>query len=292
LWRSVVEGDGEQGFRGPYEAVSTGWRPWTGAVAWPNPGDPDFLEDLRTEIEGRWVLLVVIGADEAGNVTPWPDALAATGNRIEVLEDAVTLRNWYRLYVAGPGEERSKMIDTRIKPSFWHERVQPGSDGEYTRADGEYLGSRYMLTLPRAGSGQALAGKISLTCVLPPSLPENVDVGIHWEIRGPGLNGDVLRMPVPIDGRYHDVVWRPAGDWSRAVWRPWLGLVFAEELRLKRELHCTFEAWTVVEQGGIQMLVDATPARFPFVVTSSVGALVLPKDSSDQQPVRIQRRGQ
>jgi len=72
-------------------------------------------------IRNRWVLIVSQGADEAGNVELWPDALFPTDDTIDLSDPAISnfvrsLPNWQRFYLTD-----REFPDTRVEAVYWHD---------------------------------------------------------------------------------------------------------------------------------------------------------------------------
>jgi hypothetical protein len=298
LWRSVYEGKLPEDYgpyEGPYEPVpGTDWEPWSEVASMREY----FLADVEGEISGGYVLLVVRGQDEAGNVSPWPPAGLAPDpdpdNSDGLLIDPtlVPSLNWTRFFVGTVPGGYTGQVDTNLVPAFWHERRDQNAPVPYNRdhdpdpndpnQDGKYFGGAATVPLPALNSGQLLLARMRLGYTLPPALA-GANKEILWEFDAPGLAG--LLWFDPSDGQWKPVEPPFEGRVVLNEQEPVVYLAFPEDFRLKAPLYCVFRAW--VDLPPPISVSDPTPATFSFTVTGSTTALLEPKDVKDHQPIVI-----
>lgn len=98
-----------EGGSGP--AGWSAWRAWTGA-------SPNYFLDqgIVENYSGRWLMLVVLGIDEAGNVQPWPFAGDPNGL---VLYDHDGGPSWVRFYI----EPSETAVTLGLNATFWWDDV-------------------------------------------------------------------------------------------------------------------------------------------------------------------------
>ncbi|MCL4694964.1 MAG: hypothetical protein KJ060_20930, partial [Candidatus Hydrogenedentes bacterium] len=192
---------GSPDFCGPYEARSP-WRPWS-----PNKS----IDDIPNFVtEGEWVLLVVIGADEAGNVEEWP----LPGSPVDGPIDLCTAtpipgaRNWKRFLFTG-----FDAPETVIDPTFWHDvNANNNIDNEPN------FGSSRLIPLPD-DIGIPVRAEFLVSAIRPPG--QSAPIRIQWQLIEDGVladqfidatttpgsfdlgvytaNGQVRRITAPVD---------------------------------------------------------------------------------------------
>ena len=299
---------------GMYSDV-TGWVPWTPETSTPWSLFPNLREDLL----GKSVLLVVIGMDEAGNVTPWPvhelDYDRGTGD-IEKLVSATHGLNWVE-FDTKARPKPTEQIRTTLTPVFWYERMhdEDGSvvaDAAYTAGfDGAALGSATKLLLPKNHAEYQLLAKMVIRASVPEDYSED-KVLLDWELDAPGWSWggffdtddpDGSRLIPPNEATAPPPYFvQPLAMYCNfpADWDSSLGafepdpydlqhvctVYVAFPNDLKKKLPCTFRVRTRVGE-DTDALVDPTAARFFFTVTPTLSETVHPRDTADKQPVVI-----
>ena len=281
LWASADAGKDANGYDGPYEDI-TGWSGWTTDTSTP----VNYFRTVGSALVGRYVIFAAIGADEAGNVMPWPAELAYNSGKITgAVGDGGP--SWQRFFVEG--FTASEVLDTILTPALWHEAVKDGVDGVYKAGvDGRFLGDAALVPLPLVNSGQALVFRVGLRYTPPANLPNlpASQVCFRWTFYAPDLLACADR---PVEFPDSGCVCLPLPDGEPgSVWLP-----FPENLRLSRQVECTFTAYACHDDYDADHcenpgpLTDPTPATFSFVLTPSVSGYIAPKDSADHQPVLI-----
>ena len=273
IWQSTVAGNSSAAYNAIYAPVTT-WSAWTEAAIL----TPTYFENLLNSsaiLPDRWLLIAVAGADEAGNVEsfPTPQALAngtvlaqeleldnvGTQNIINFL--APSGRSWQRFFYPGPGSQ----LETTAIGNYWHDRY-PGN--VFIDADEISFGSAAIVPMPTNLDTFRVSGRFRVT--MSTSNPDDLVFAVaEWRLTGSdgtdlsgsvaGNGASVVEIAIP----------GPLGDFTNTPAQP---------------VSYVFTARTLVNT-----VVDATPATVTFVVVPrSVGAFVDPKDSPDDQPVKVQ----
>ncbi len=115
-----------EGGSGP--AGWSAWRAWTGA-------SPNYFLDqgIVENYSGRWLMLVVLGIDEAGNLQPWPFAGDPDGL---VLYDHDGGPSWVRFYI----EPSETVVTLGLNATFWWDDVlQTHPNGQWNLDVGRHL---------------------------------------------------------------------------------------------------------------------------------------------------------
>ncbi len=149
---------------------------------------------------GRWLLLVVVGADESGNVELWPhaelDITTAVPNIIMVDPDHNTGgKNWQRFRV-----QCSPAPDTTVTPTFWYNDNTPPVPNLATEVlDGldVRLGALDVIPL-HPGSphfvgfdqpNMRIEGEFDVKVQIPAALEAGDPIKVHWDLL---RDGDVI----------------------------------------------------------------------------------------------------
>jgi len=273
-----------------YEPL-TGWSGWApGPLGQRGDGlpasffDPNINNQFSSPITDRWLILVVAGCDEAGNVTPWDGyqfdgmetptlQLSGTGTPNDPADDYITLldgskktgRNWVRFYV--PGE--TTQIDTVLYANIYYQ-----DDATGQRKD---LGPAPIVSYPPPGVSLFAEFNARLL-VNDPSLWSSGEVGLAFEAQENGLaifpspgyryettGMDIVSFRLP----YDDL----AGSLPPRLGDPGNVMTYG------------VKATTVVNRITEDAITDQTPATFSFkVVPGSVDEYL--RRAGGQQPVK------
>ncbi|MGI6458790.1 MAG: right-handed parallel beta-helix repeat-containing protein [Candidatus Hydrogenedentales bacterium] len=173
-------------FMGPYSPLTlpplADWSPWTpetliDVVA------PNLVDALpQNGLTDTWILMVVLGADEAGNYELWPDDDLILGVGEEITINDRTRKNWLRFKLtSGEGE-----LDTTVTYELWH---NGGNDEILSAADGDInFGAAGSVTRPDPASGLRVEALFRLGVVMPPNLEgPNSQIRVAWSLKREGL---------------------------------------------------------------------------------------------------------
>lgn len=269
---------------GPFTANGWALPAWTTATSL----SPTVFEEVRETLYDRWFVFVVIGADEAGNVEPWPGGFdAATQQPVGLFTTdgidyfiaggQVAGSNWQRFYMPAPGD----VIDTGIRAAFWHDQAPFNGVAD---AGEDLFGEARIVPLPAKQFFDPLQGvatrrvdvefkfKISAPTV-DPNAPRSVD----WSLQknGRGLtNGRLLLDPGSSDTATLRLAATVFSDVDEFLGDP----------ARRDPVAYVLTAQAVVGTGGVR---DATPANYAFTVAPSVEGFVENRQSPDAQPVKI-----
>jgi hypothetical protein len=260
-------------YAGPMYVPLTGWSPWTpDNVLSASFFDQNINDNFGSPITDRWLIMVVAGCDEAGNVTPWdgyqwpvgsePGTLELEGANIRLLNfDKTSGRNWIRFYIPG----KTTQIDTVLYANLYY------VDGTGARQD---LGPAPIVSYPLPGV-RLFAEFNARLLVNDPALWNGLRMGLKFsgqenglEIFGsPGfayvesMGTDMVRFDLPYNGA-----------------PPQLG-------NASNVMTYTVSAAAVADLWADYALEDQTPATFSFkVVPGSVDEYL--RSSGGQQPVK------
>ncbi|MFP4173979.1 MAG: IPT/TIG domain-containing protein, partial [Candidatus Hydrogenedentota bacterium] len=272
------------------------WAPWTDARGLL---PEDFL-DIGLPHD-RWILMKVVGVDEAGNIDPWSvdadgldDELVRLNgtDRIQPIADSGT--NWQRFRI----QEFARGLDTGISAVFWHNETdvladEPGAREARLVSTGEAgYGSGPVIPAPPDQDTHRVEGRFRIRMTLPPEAAEEAEyTEVQWDLhRHPPLgaaDNPVASGEIPPD--------RPGGRTATLV----LPMDFTEEalvgrldpIGMPQPINYVLRARTVrwVDRDGtLEASVDTTPSNYTFtVVPGSVGYYVDWPESPDDQPIKI-----
>jgi Right handed beta helix region len=281
LWRST-DGTNDPVDWEPIPGL--GWSSWSpDRILGPSDWDAIIAAAAAggTPILDEYVLLVVAGADESGNVEQWPwtdwfydlylDGSEFLGRQATA---APAGTNWQRFFIESPGTA----LDTTAQISFAHQHT--------TNSDRFELGSNRIVPVPADGSNFRLQTVFELGISYDGFGPAT-DIVVEWEFvnaqGGVVLSGtttsygstqEVKRIPLwPSVGLTLDVDLKNANSWPTNA---------------NREVPMVFRAWADLDSGTAY---DTTPVNIPFtLVWRSVTNYVSPIDDIDEQPVKEQRK--
>ena len=267
-----------------YEGLA-GWTGWGPASAIPSGTFISPPPPPPSVFENRWILLVAVNTDEAGNVEKWPDDLILDVTENDIREvNAGSGRNWQRFFI----KAQEQQIETELTAFFWHNEFPPNNDtvdaGERTYGDthviplpprntfspndptdpvySERVEGRFVIDTEAEGAGAIVVSwglfEAGSTVALASNLTESVDpVSGQAIVTFPTLN---FTLPIAQD--------ELLGDRDR-----------------RRAISYVFRATTVA--GGVP---DSTPANFHFTVVPSVQGFIENRQSDDEQPIKVFER--
>ena len=206
----------------------------------------------------RWLVLEVIGADEAGNVEQYVPF--NPGNK-----------NWQRFKIPSAGT----LQDTLITARFFHDDVNNvgSGDGE-PDGDDRYFGPSKIVPLPVVGlfpdkPGSSVEALLDIDVLVDNPLDERA-VRLELEEDGLSLYADELPVAIGEDRK------------SLALMVQTTGVILGDpERRVARNY--VIRATTINLTSGNE---DSTPANYYFTVAPSVEGFVENKTSPDDQPVK------
>ena len=212
------------------------------------------------------MLLVVIAADEAGNVEQWPLSdlgdISLGDSPISVASNAGSNGNWRRWYVA-PAEQ---VIETEVRPNFWHDKNNQPTI-EVIDFGENVLGNIEIVPLS-ARTDEFVSVIFRIDVVPDPSIAVNsVSVQYVLEREGQAV-GSITEDLLP-------------GVSTLSV--PFRGL---GDVVTRRPVHYVFRATGQVIDTSGRIIVDSTPANFKFVVVDDVAEYIENRRSGDQQPIK------
>ncbi len=264
LWRTDGTAPREEARDGLYRPLPlSGWNGWSAK-------DSLTTSEMQSEIEdseGAWMLLVVIAADEAGNVEQWP--LSDLGDisinpTITVASSANSSDNWRRWYVA-PAEQ---VVETEVRPNFWHDKNNQPTIGEIDWGSENVFGNIEIVPLS-ARASESVAVTFRVDVIPDPSIA--IGTGPEPIIIDFGLEGSFATPPTA----------QQIGPRSFAVTYVGLGDVVT-----RKPVHYVFRTTGRVTDMNGREIVDSTPANFKFVVVDSVAEYVEHRRSGDEQPIK------
>lgn len=307
---------------GYYEFISN-WAPWSAEKTFIDAQEVlDAVYDGG--LESAWVLLVVVAADEAGNVEPIGDEFVGTNffnasDEVDLGDPALgnarhnyilTHGNMMRFFV-GP----NPAPDTAITPVFYHVDLDPSAAKPLS------LGSNTLVPLPSPKTDyDEVEGHFQIDAIMEGELPAGGVIKIHWDLIE---DGDV---PVEVVA---SGVFNPAVDNSPVNPRVPGLLVLPDQLLLasgdtfglgddgnndgdtqdylggnridrRKPVSYVLRAWAFVDAPDPDTgaprnniwdpgeLIDNSPAALQFTVTpTGVSGFVRPPDDPDAQPTRL-----
>jgi hypothetical protein len=170
------------------------YTPVTGWSAWSTSNVIGNIRDIITT--DGWVLVVSIGADEAGNVEPWwkttdfgaqadvgPIDLSLVNGTILLSDQVASWGNWRRFYLSD-----EEAPDTVVKPLFWHERN--GTEGyQNTGTADRSFGQNLLIPLPskaEADAGSEVFAQFDVSALAPPGVG-TANLKVYWEFLQDGV---------------------------------------------------------------------------------------------------------
>ncbi|MCX5772668.1 MAG: hypothetical protein NTZ09_20680, partial [Candidatus Hydrogenedentes bacterium] len=257
----------------------TGWSPWDPQnVLSASFFDQNISDNFGSPITDRWLLMVVAGCDEAGNVTPW-DGYQWPGNEsqslllngdgtVTLLADKSSGRNWIRFFIPG----KTTQIDTVLYANLYY------VDSSGARRN---LGPAPIVSYPPPNVGLFAEFNARLL-VNDPELWS----GAHTV----GLKVSAQQNGVPIFPTPQFAYLEPSGSDMVAFQLPFPDPASGELLPAQlgdpsNVMTYTVNAAAVADIGTDYQLEDQTPATFSFkVVPGSVDEYL--RSGGGQQPVK------
>ncbi len=234
-------------------------------------------------LQDTWMLLIVVGRDEAGNYELFPTDELGSGLVQDaggaIFTSSQSGRNWQRFKLSA-----SSAIDTEASVTFWHD-VADGSSGVVGEMDtGESVfGSVRLVPLPPeeafnklADGTQVLTERVDARFVVTMTTPVPTSTFLRFTIRG----GEVDETPVDINVSQNPWPISLMNDVLVPKGANWLG-----DLQRKTPITYQVTIATVVTVGGAEQ-VDETPVNISFTVVPNVQEYIQNKTSPDEQPVK------
>lgn len=243
----------------------TGWSGWSPQnVLSASFFDQNISDNFGYPITDRWLIVVVGGCDEAGNVTPWDyEALeqnADADGSINLVSGATSGRNWVRFYIPG----KTTQIDTVLYANLYY------LDESGARRD---LGPAPIVSFPPPGV--RLMAEFNARILLnDPALWGSAWLKVTCQQNGIsvfGFSPGYIYMPTSgTDMVYFELPYEGAP--------PQLG-------DASNVMTYTISAAALADTGADPLPEDQTPATFSFkVVPGSVDDYL--RSSGGQQPVK------
>jgi hypothetical protein len=276
---------------GPYVPVTeisflnNGWSPVFSSAKrlpfeWFN--QPDGVID---RLAGVWLVLVVTGADEAGNMELWPTFEAGSGMTGGELPDFYNLninagRNWQRFMVPGPSEQ----IETRINAEFWWDSDMNGFADSVP--DESFFGESKIIPLPPIQDFN-LSRFPNPNTGVPDTLLRRVEAEFRIQVVSPSTQKKVevefIDVSIPANSTFPTLIDVPVGRDSVDVLLAFSGFKkFVGDPARKQPRHYIIRAWGV--SNGIR---DSTPASYAFTVVPTIQGYIENKQSADDQPIKV-----
>jgi len=251
-----------------------------------------FNQAQLAALSGQWVLLVVLGADEAGNVEPWPyQDLVGNVETPQVAQGRTSGLNWQRFRLGLGG------FDTAIDPTFWHDIRPPNGSQDLNETS---FGSQTIIPSPTDLLAEQVAAGFRITLMNASGILANSKV--VWSlVRGDGtvaaLGVGVQTSPGTVQVVLPTVNGlMPRGSTSYDLDERLEGHVDPTNLNVPRQpQYWTFraqafddkdnnDAWDAGEDG------DETPASVAFTVVpeATIESYMRNRESLDRQPVKVQ----
>lgn len=258
-----------------------GWSEWSYRRALPARffDRTGFLEELS----GHWLLLVVAGGDEAGNIELWPcTELFLDQGTQQVTVFGESGRNWQRFYISG-----TQAPETEVNAFFWHNRILPSPNRRVDLREASF-GSATIIPFPADPNTHRVEARFRIT--LSGELADLDDDGLHdvkvlWELVKNGNEADRLVSTFPDPEGTNSITVLIPFDLGPILGSPRVSVNYL--FRATAFLDDPFSG--TVGQFDAGESIDPTPANVLFtVVPGSVGAFVDPKDSPDDQPIKLQ----
>jgi hypothetical protein len=273
--------DPATGYAGVYNEVF-GWTQWSAIT------NIDLAQSMSATqfaaIRNRWVLIVSQGADEAGNVELWPDALFPTDDTIDLSDPAISnfvrsLPNWQRFYLTD-----REFPDTRVEAVYWHDI----NDNNVIDA-GEPTFSGPIVPMPQ-NAAVPVKALFRVGVVRAPGMgPEPIQVG--WQFVEDGIVVDQepdAHTFSPDSEVIQFVAASPAvlPDPPYEIQDP---DNFLGDPDRRRPVTYVFRAAAFYDAGGGLIIQDLTPSNVYFtVVPTGVANYIAPPDEADAQPFKEQ----
>lgn len=270
-------------FDGPFVPAPGAWGAWD---AWSTEKVWSDMLTSNEDFGGRWLLLVVLGTDEAGNVEPFPlELLGPSAAGFEYLEPQSPPQsaNWQRFNI-GVGT-----LDTSISPTFWHESRADIPDSPLLPDAAGETSFGTQTVVPSPGDVNNFYAKGAFRVTMTTQAPAVAKVG--WVL----LRGDGSEVYSYLTAPPGSVTVSP-GSWTVYLPAVWDLVDRLEDTTLPRQpRYYVFRAWTYLDGNNNAIwddaeLADETPASVAFTVVpeSSIENYRRNRESIDRQPVKIQ----
>jgi hypothetical protein len=269
-----------------YESIG-GWKPWSG---------DETITTISSDLLGfpdRAILLVVHGADEAGNVEPWdldiegfpPDdpldmnlSLLIDGRTLD--EYATDQPNWVRFFFSG-----SAPPDTRVRANYWHD--DQGNNTNITRlldqnsgGPDTSLGNLTIVPMP-FDVAQRVVGQFFVSVETPPEYSAGDQILVDWELF---CDGEIVDA---------DTIYLQRADDVFPVILPKFSVAdgLGDVQNRTEDLTYVFRATAKIERDlpdSVSTLADPSPASVVFtVVPFDAETFIAQAIDPDRQPIVI-----
>jgi hypothetical protein len=274
---------------GPYAPITA----WTG---WPAPS----RLTLPPLPRNRWILIVALAADSAGNLEPWPDPnIDMEAPTFSAAFPFVPQDNWQRFRTGGDA------IDTTIRYRFWHNDIV-NYDNQYIlgSGDGADFGTQTIIPTPPDINTLQVEGRFEFEA----TVDDLTDVKILVYFYRDGQFLDVSTFGYP-----DNVFAQLSPNDFEVVALPGSKMEPAADLRLEDTVaprlprRYTLQAWAFIDADNDNVwdppdpaagfdgeIIDQTPASVTFTVVPETSAadFIRNRASTDRQPIKIQEEQQ
>ncbi len=283
LLKSVsVDGDPKLG---PYQSVNLpaptvsylnydGWSPYYSSAKG-LPFEWFKQSGVITNLPHTWLILVVAGADEAGNVESDPLVTPFT-----VPEGVSAGLNWQRFMIPGLGQQ----IETTVDADFWWDIDMDGVPGP----DEAFFPDGKIIPLPPVDLFNAK--------LYPNNLGARIEAKFRIEVIGTTAAREVdIELFEASNILESNTVLLPAGRDSVDVWlaldneqvRHGLSALVGDPQRRVPRNYVLRATGYDVDPLGNRIIGDSTPANYAFTVAPTVEGFIENKQSADDQPIKV-----
>lgn len=280
-------------YNGPYAPVPDlnggNWAPWStiqrlnysDLVAANVVGNPTYA--------GAWLMLIVAGADEAGNIEAWPGTTTPATND-DVLDINAPRQfnppsglNWQRFKIG-----TSTAPDTVIAAQYWHNAQAYDA---IVGANERDFGSQSLIPVPQDPTNRVEA-RFTIT-MQTERMGSFTNARILWQLIRDGqegvaptvinmTTGNTVQLVLPLDvPTYFGANYRLEDPALR-------GAPGVEP----RPVTYVFRAWSLVQDASGATVPDPTPATVTFTIvpSTSVETYVRNRESTENQPIKTQEK--
>ncbi|MBI4557401.1 MAG: hypothetical protein HY706_07455, partial [Candidatus Hydrogenedentes bacterium] len=270
-------------YDGPYTPLATlpNWAPWSSQNVL---GYDSFFVALNiiNDFAGKWLLLVVAGGDEAGNMEPWPinDLALGAGDQVMVNAGATSGTNWQRFMVSS-----TQAPDTVVAPMFWHNNLG-APVGDTTPNPDEFIED-----IAPTNFGELRFGAAKIIPLPPLALNQRVEAQFQIDLLGNFTGTAQVHWELLRDGsRILEGITGPAVGTVSLTLPGQANFLFGDEPARRVAVNYVFRAWTEVDTDNDSIFEarDPTPANVYFTVVpdTDAGKYINPKNTLDAQPVK------
>lgn len=309
MWRAQTPGDSDAARTGVFENFGAGWRTWTQQ----NQIPPTYFRELATNIAGYWVVLAAAVIDEAGNVSPMDPNLGYDALLDTVNSGALTRGvGWQKFFIDGgitPETEADAFFWFDLFDDFNPALYEPNRRNaiglsETAVAEGagvvpsppvayelEYLrlNARFDFTIaprgpvPPNGAGQLVRTGVFFELIREGDESNIVSDLVIFQPVGQGRTQGSVVAPVQTTG------WFDGNRRLEDIFGPFGRKAQGQRQPIRYVLRAY--GWVDLDNDSVADPgeLDPTPANIPFTVVpeSNIGNYIDPKDSPDDQPIKV-----